>query len=78
MAKRDTARYTQRAGNRIEKFGITNDPARRAPENTNEGVPGVMRQEGPLVTRKSAQDWETRKINQYEQRNGKPPPHNKT
>ena len=77
MGKRDTTRYTVRTGNLIQKFGITNDPDRRAIENANEGVPGVMRIEGPLVTRESAQDWETRKIQEYEQRNGKPPRYNK-
>ncbi len=77
MGKRDTVRYTVRTGNRIEKFGITNDPDRRATENINAGVPGTMRQEGPRVTRQSAQDWETNKIQQYGQRNGKPPRYNK-
>ena len=78
MSKRDTIRYTIRTGNTIQKFGITNSPDRRAIENANEGVPGELRIEGPRVTRESALDWETDKIQQYEQRNGKPPPYNKT
>ncbi|MBA7557954.1 hypothetical protein ES705_50738 [subsurface metagenome] len=78
MGKRDTVRYTMRTGNRIEKFGITDDPDRRAAENADAGVPGEMRIEGPRVTRESAQDWETRKIQEYEQRNGEAPPYNKT
>ncbi len=78
MGNRDTFRYTMRNGNLIEKFGITDNPDKRATQNTNAGVPGVMRIEGPRVTRETALDWETNKINQYEQRNGKPPRHNKT
>lgn len=77
MGKRDTVRYTMRTGNRIEKFGITGDPDTRAAANAADGVPGEMRIEGPRVTRESAQDWETRKIQEYEQRSGKPPRYNK-
>lgn len=56
MAKlvRNTWRYTHRDGNRILKYGITNDPERRERENRNAGVQGQMRIEGPAVSRQSA------------------------
>jgi hypothetical protein len=79
MTERDTVRYTMRGpNNRILKFGITDRPDQRPAENVSAGCKGNFRKEGPKVTRESAIEWETQKIQQYEQRNGKPPPYNKT
>ncbi len=78
MAKRTTTRYTMRgAGNRIVKFGITNDPSRRESENKSAGNGTSMRVEGPKVSRDSALGWERSKIENYQQRNGRRPPGNK-
>ena len=77
MAKRDTTRYTMRDGNRIIKFGVTDDPDRRESENIGAGLGDTMWIEGPRVTRESALNWEAQKIEAYQQRNGKAPPGNK-
>lgn len=77
MAPRDTYRYTIRDGNRIVKYGVTNDPERRFGEILRNGINGDMRIEGPRVTRNSALDWERGRIDGYQQRNGKLPPGNK-
>ena len=78
MARRDTARYTIRdSRGRIQKFGITNRPARRARENARDGVKGKMRIEGPRVTRDYALKWERRKINNFRARMGRQPPRNR-
>ena len=47
MAKRDTTRYTMRDGNRIIKFGVTDDPQRRESENIGAGLGDTMWIEGP-------------------------------
>ena len=78
MAKRITTRYTMRgSGNRIIKFGITDNPPRRASENKSAGKGKSMRVEGPKVSRQSALGWERAKIENYQQRNGRRPPGNK-
>ena len=76
-AKRDTTRYTMRKGNTILKYGKTNNPERREPENQRDGIGGTLRKEGPKVTDESARNWEQRMIEQYTQRHGHPPPGNK-
>ena len=59
MAKRDTYRYTLRSPKgKILYRGITNDPERRAAEHKNDGKPGTLRVEGPVVSRETARDWE--------------------
>lgn len=74
---RNTRRYTMRTGNAIEKYGITDQtPAERESQNRNDGVPGKIRIEGPAVTRESALDWERNKVENYQRRNGRMPPHN--
>lgn len=77
MAKRDTFTYTMRSGNRINKFGVTNNPGRRERENRNAGVPGQMRIEGSARTRRSAFNWEHNKLVDYQQRNGRLPRYNR-
>lgn len=78
MQKRNTTRYTMRGkGNRINKFGITNNPTRREGENRSAGNGRTMRAEGPKVTRQSALGWERQKIEDYQRRNGRRPPGNK-
>ena len=78
MARRNTSRYTVRdSRGRIQKFGITNNPARRARENARDGVRGQMRIEGPRVTRDFALKWERRKINNFRDRTGRRPGRNR-
>ena len=77
-ARRNTARYTMRTGNRVKKFGITDNPTRRASENNQRrATSGALRKEGPLVTRSSARAWEAQKIRAYKQRTSHRPPGNK-
>lgn len=75
--KRDTIRYTMRDGNKIVKFGVTDRLEQRERENQAElGSDLKLRKEGPKVTRDSALDWESGKIEDYERRNGEKPPGN--
>ena len=69
-SRRSTYRYTMRTGNKIEYFGVTEDPARRAQQHRREGMPGKMRVEGSRVTPETAQAWEREKIHKYRKRNG--------
>lgn len=68
--RRTTYRYTLRVGNKIEYFGITNDPEGRAKQHRRNGMPGKMRVQGPPVTPETALMWEHRKISKYRKRNG--------
>ena len=77
MADRKTSRYTMRDGNKIIKFGITEDPQRREAENVRAGLGKKMRVEGPVVTEESARAWEEKKIDNYTEREGRPRPGNK-
>ena len=78
MPKRNTYRYTMRYRNRIQEYGVTNNPTRRVRENRREGVRGGMRIEGPRVTRRSALSWERRRITTYRRLVGRRPPRNRT
>ena len=78
MQRRSITRYTMRGkGGRINKFGITSNPARREGENRRAGNDKTMRIEGPKVTKQSALNWERGKIESYQNRNGRRPPGNK-
>lgn len=78
MSRRSITRYTMRgSGNRINKFGVTGNPARREGENRRAGNGKSMRIEGPKVTKQSALNWERQKIENYQRRNGRRPPGNK-
>ena len=76
-ARRRTFRYTMRSGGRVQKYGVTNNPTRRASENRRAGVRGQMRIEGPPVTRRSALGWERARIRGYRDRMGRRPPRNR-
>ena len=69
-SRRRTYRYTMRTGNKIEYFGVTEDPAHRAQRHRREGMPGKMRVEGSRVTPETAQAWEREKIHKCRKRNG--------
>ena len=75
--RRLTIRYTMRIGNRIIKYGITDNPNRREGENRRAGLGKVLRREGPIVTRRSGLDWEKHSRQSYKRRNGRLPPGNK-
>ncbi len=66
-----------REGNKIIKYGITNDPERREAENIRDRLGDTLRKEGPVVSEDTARNWEQQKIEQYEQREGRRPPGNK-
>ena len=75
--RRLTTRYTMREGNRIVKYGITDNPQRREGENLRAGLGAKMRKEGSNVSRESAGRWERRKIGDFERRTGRLPTGNK-
>ena len=75
--RRLTTRYTMREGNRIIKYGITDNPNSREGQNRRAGLGDKLRREGPIVTRKSAKLWESSSISSYKRRNGRLPPGNK-
>ena len=60
MANRDTYRYQFKDGNRIVHVGITNDLDRRESEHQAASgyENGHITQQGPAVTRDSAERWE--------------------
>jgi hypothetical protein len=79
MKKRDTYRYILKNGNSIEYIGITNDPKRRETEHNKDKCFGKMEIIGPAVSRESAENWETERLNTYAQNHGgNVPPANKT
>ncbi len=55
---RETYRYQYKMGNKISHVGITNDLARREAEHQQEHPGGHIVQQGPRVTRESAERWE--------------------
>ncbi len=55
---RDTYRYHYQVGNKIVHFGITSNPARREAEHQQARPGGHIIQQGPRVTRQSAERWE--------------------
>ncbi len=77
MADRDTYRYTMRDGNKIIKFGITDNPERREAENRAAGLGDTLRIEGPRVKNETARDWEEGKIDAFAEREGHKPRGNK-
>ena len=78
MPRRDTIVYSMRdSRGRVQKYGVTNSPARRERENRGEGVRGTLRPESRRMTRKSALRVERRRINGYRSRVGRRPPRNR-
>ena len=61
---RDTVRYHLREGNKVIHAGITNDPQRREAEHQRERPNSRLAQQGPKVTRASAEAWERRQAKQ--------------
>jgi predicted GIY-YIG superfamily endonuclease len=79
MKKRDTYRYILKNGNSIEYIGISNNPERREAEHSKDKLFSKMEIVGPIVSRESAEKWESERIRTYRQNhNGKIPPANKT
>lgn len=64
---RGTARYHLKEGNKIIHTGITNDPGRREAEHQQKRPKSRLEQQGPKVTRASAEAWERRQT-----KDGKP------
>jgi predicted GIY-YIG superfamily endonuclease len=79
MKPRDTHRYVLRDGRKVVQYGISNDPEARAYEHSGDrkrftSVTVV----GPPVTRESALDWETDRIETYQRsHSGRKPRYNK-
>jgi predicted GIY-YIG superfamily endonuclease len=79
MKERDTYRYILKDGNTIEYIGITNDPDRREKEHAKDKCFSKMEIVGPIVSRDTAEKWETERIETYSKNHGgKVPPANKT
>ncbi len=77
-SQRDTYNYTMKdAFGRVVKYGITNNPYRRAEENTRHGLGTTMEITGNRVTRQTALKRESSKIRHYESRYGRKPRGNK-
>ncbi len=79
MAIRDTRKYVLKNGNKILYVGITNNPQSRELAHRRDKDFQTMELVGRLVTRESAEKWETERINQYKRNHkGQIPPLNKT
>lgn len=61
MTKRDTYKYQQKTGNKIEHGGITNDLERREKEHQQEWPESHITQVGRRTTEKAAREWEKKK-----------------
>lgn len=69
--KRDTARYSLSDGQKIVYFGITDDLERRVAQHRAEGLRFTnVRKEGPLVSRESALEWESGRLDTYRRNHG--------
>jgi len=67
MADRDTARYELYQGNKLVYVGITNNLDRRTKEHEAEGMNFTrVEKVGPVVTRETANQWETDRIATYQ------------
>ncbi len=78
-SKRDTRVYELKDGKEVVKYGITNDPNRRAIENANAGLTFThINIITVALTRDSAEKREKQEIQRYQrQHGGKPPKYNK-
>ena len=75
---RTTYNYTMKdTSGRVAKYGVTNNPYRRATENARDGFGTTMEITGPRVTRRTALRRESSKISRYESRYGRKPRGNK-
>ena len=70
--------YKQEKYGRISKYGITNDPWRRARENANDGYGEYMEVIASGNSRSAARRAESYKIRSYARRYGSRPWGNKT
>ena len=78
MKKRDTYKYVLKNGNGIQYIGITNDPKSREKQHRESKDFKKMEIVGNVVTRESAENWETNRLDVYRQNHGgKNPPQNK-
>ncbi len=78
MVKRDKYLYTIRNKGKVVKFGISNDPDRRAIELENERLRFTsIKVDTHPRTWDSAKSEETRRIRTYESNQGKKPRYNK-
>ncbi len=69
--KRDTSKYVLRQGNKVVYVGITNDLERRTAEHEREGMRfTAVDKIGRQTTREAAEEWETARINQYQENHG--------
>lgn len=77
MTERDTIRYELRDGNEVVYVGITNNPERRAQEHKTNKEFRKMVPIGSEVSRATAEEWETERIQTYKQNhNGNRPKYN--
>ena len=60
MSKRDTYKYELTQGNKVVYVGITNDPARREMEHSQDKNFDKMRIVGSASTLDSASQWDTK------------------
>lgn len=69
--KRDTNKYECYQGNKLVYVGITNNMERREAEHRAEGMKFTsMRKVGNITTPQGASDWETARIQTYQQNHG--------
>lgn len=79
MKQRDTYKYVLKNGNTIQYVGITNDPKGREKQHRENKDFQKMEVIGNIVTRESAENWETNRLGVYRQNHsGQNPPLNKT
>ena len=76
---RDMNKYECYDGNKLVYVGITNNMARREAEHRAEGMNfSSMRKVGRVTTQEAASDWESKRIQTYqENHSGSTPKYNK-
>lgn len=68
---RDTNKYECYDGNRLVYVGITNDMARREAEHRADGMNfSSMRKVGRITTQEAASDWESKRVQTYQENHG--------
>ena len=70
MSKRNTYKYELTKGNKVVYVGITNNPGRREAEHRQNKNFDKMKIVGNVSTLDGASQWETNRINLYEQPQG--------
>lgn len=69
--KRNINKYECYQGNKLVYVGITNDMARRKAEHRADGMDfSSMRKVGRATTQEAASNWETARIQTYQQNHG--------